>query len=150
MFTRGFVVAAAGLAIMIGASQASAQQFNQPFHFRVHNNVAAMNMAVILRDIQNGGSSSSSSSGSNGSSPGSATYNLYSSSTVGNMNEITTILEQGAQGWVNLDVGQDGSGSSQSSTTEGTQLYGGTNAIGGGDATTVVNEGNDDNNGSTE
>ena len=59
MFIRGFVVAATGLAIGLGVSQASAQQFNEPFSFRVHNNVAAMNMAVILRNVQNGGSSSS-------------------------------------------------------------------------------------------
>ena len=164
MFSKGFLVAAMGLAMILGASQASAQQFNQPFSFRVHNNVAAMNMAVILRNVQNEGSSSTtSSSGSSGSSSGTAIYNLYETTTIGNMNEITAILEQGAEGWISLgaNVTQDGSGSTQSATTEGTQIFGGANTMDGdatqnGDTnnngdTTINNNGdtvNSDNNGS--
>ena len=160
MFTRGFVVAATGLAVLLGASQASAQMFNQPFSFRVHNNVAAMNMAVILRNVENEGSLTTSSSGSSGSSSGSAIYNLYTTSTIGNMTEITTILEQGATGWVNLEdlnVSQDGAGSSQTATTDGTQIFGGANTMNGdatqdGDTnnngdTTIVNNGETENSG---
>ena len=131
MSIRGFVVAATGLAIGLGVSQASAQQFNEPFSFRVHNNVAAMNMAVILRNIQNGDSSASS-YGSGGSSGGSAIYNIYSTTSIGNMNEITAILEQGASGYINLDanISQDSSGD-QSATNDVTQIVGGSNTADG-------------------
>ncbi len=132
MSIRGFVVAATGLAIVLGVSQASAQQFNEPFSFRVHNNTAAMNMAYILKTVQDGKSSSSSSSGSSGSSSGSAIYNIYSTTSIGNMNEITAILEQGASGWIALDAGisQDSSGD-QSASNDVTQIMGGSNTAEG-------------------
>ena len=112
-----------------GPTVAQAQQFKEPFQFRVRNNSTAASLAIYLKQMQDGTSSTSSSSGSGASNIG--TLNQYSSTTIGNLTEITTILEQGAEGYVGVDTTQDGSGSSQSASSEGTQVFGGNNAIGG-------------------
>jgi hypothetical protein len=80
--------------------------------------------------MQDGTSSTSSSGGASGASS-IGTLNQYSSTTIGNLTEITTILEQGAEGYVGVDTTQDGSNSSQSASSEGTQIYGGNTAIDG-------------------
>lgn len=114
----------------VGPGAALAQQFKEPFQFRVRNNSTAASLAIYLKQMQDGTSSTSSSGGSSGASSV-GTLNQYSSTTIGNLTEITTILEQGAQGYVGVDTTQDGSNSSQSASSEGTQIYGGNTAIDG-------------------
>ena len=113
-----------------GPAAALAQQFKEPFQFRVRNNSTAASLAIYLKQMQDG-TSSTSSSGSGGSGAGSiGTLNQYSSTTIGNLTEITTILEQGAEGYVGVDTSQDSSNSSQSASSQGTQVYGGNTALG--------------------
>jgi len=115
----------------VGPTEVLAQQFKEPYQFRIRNNSTAASLAIYMKQLRDGSSSSSSaaSAGAGASYVGSLTQ--YSSTTIGNLNEITTILEQGTQGYVNIDTTQDGSGSSQSASSEGTQIFGGNNAIGG-------------------
>ena len=112
----------------IGPTAALAQQFKEPFQFRVRNNSTAASLAIYLKQMQDGTSSTSSSGGSGTGSIG--TLNQYSSTSIGNLTEITTILEQGAQGYVGVDTSQDSSNSSQSASSQGTQVYGGNTALG--------------------
>lgn len=111
-----------------GPTAALAQQFKEPFQFRVRNNSTAASLAIYLKQMQDGTSSTSSSGGSGAASIG--TLNQYSSTTIGNLTEITTILEQGAEGYVGVDTSQDSSNSSQSASSQGTQVYGGNTALG--------------------
>lgn len=111
-----------------GPAVAQAQQYKEPFQFKVRNNSTAASLAIYLKQMQDGTSSSSSSGSSGASNIG--TLNQYSSTTIGNLTEITTILEQGAEGYVGVDASQDSSSSSQSSSSQGTQVYGGNTALG--------------------
>jgi len=123
----------------IGISGAYAQQMsNDPFRFRVRNNPMAANLAIMMRQIDNESSSSSSSGSIAAGSSSVGVLNQYSSTTIGNLTDIQTILEQGSQGYVNLDTQQDGAGSSQTSGSEGTQVLGGSASFGSGDANSVT------------
>ncbi len=113
----------------VGPTAAFGQQFKEPFQFRVRNNSTAASLAIYLKQMQDGTSSTSSSGGGSGSS-NIGTLNQYSSTTIGNLTEITTILEQGAEGYVGVDTSQDSSNSSQSASSQGTQVYGGNTALG--------------------
>lgn len=114
-----------------GPSAALAQQFKDPFQFKVHNNSTAASIAIYLKQIQDGGTATTSSSTTDPSSAGLGALTQYNSTTIGNMTEITTILEQGAEGYVSTSATQDGSNSSQSASSEGTQIYGGNTTLGG-------------------
>ncbi len=114
---------------VIGPTEALAQQFKEPFQFRVRNNSTAASLAIYLKQMQDGTSSTSSSGGGSGAAS-IGTLNQYSSTTIGNLTEITTILEQGAEGYVGVDTSQDSSNSSQSASSQGTQVYGGNTALG--------------------
>lgn len=129
-----------------GPSEAFAQQFKEPFQFRVRNNSTAASLAIYLKQLQDGGSSTATTSSSTGSSAGLGALTQYNSTTIGNMTEITTILEQGAEGYVGIDTTQDGSNSSQTASSEGTQIYGGNTTIGGNidSAQSTTNNGSTD------
>lgn len=133
------LVAMTAVDAALPGSAADAQMSREPFQYRVHRNPTAANMAVIMKQVEsgalNGGGSTASAPVVSGSSSPLGAITQYNSTTIGNMSEITTILEDGAQGYVNLDTAQDGSQSSQSSSAEGTQVFGGNAAVGNGDPT---------------
>lgn len=134
------LVAMTAVDAALPGSAADAQMSRDPFQYRVHRNPTAANMAVIMKQVESGalnGGSTTTASGPvvSGSSGPQGAITQYNSTTIGNMSEITTILENGAQGYVNLDTAQDGSQSSQSSSAEGTQVFGGNTAVGNGDPT---------------
>ena len=132
---HSLIIPMAGLAAlmlfsMAPVSPADAQQMSrEPFQFRVHNNPGAMQQAIMMEQLERQAESSASSStsvvGSGASQPGIGVLNQHNSTTIGNMTEIQTLLEQGAEGYVNLNTQQDGSESSQTASTEGTQVMGG-------------------------
>jgi hypothetical protein len=114
----------AAIALWTMTPLAHAQQMgNQPFSFRVHNNPYAANLAIVMRNLQNGNGNSSSGTTASPGGAGSYVVNNYSSNTVGTLNEISQILDNGSSAYLGAKVDQGQTGA-QSSATEGHQTVG--------------------------
>lgn len=107
------ITAAFGLLTLAGEAIADPMG-REPYAFPSRSGSVAVQLQMLKK---NAGSSSTSSSGSSGSSTQYVTNYTTTSTSIGNLNEITQILDNGAQGYIGNSVGQTSSGNQGSTST---------------------------------
>lgn len=110
-------LAASGLLAVLAGEAAADPLGREPYGFPARSGSVAVQLQMLKKN-QSGSSTGSSGSGSGAVSQYVTNYNTTSTS-VGNWNEITQVLDNGAQGYIGNNAGQTSSGNQGSTSTSG-------------------------------
>ena len=110
-------LAASGLLALLAGEAAADPLGREPYGFPARSGSVAVQLQMLKKN-QSGSSGSASGSGAGAVSQYVTNYNTTSTS-VGNWNEITQVLDNGAQGYIGNSAGQTSSGNQGSTSTSG-------------------------------
>lgn len=110
------VLAVSGLLAVLAGEAAADPLGREPYGFPARSGSVAVQLQMLKKNAS--GSSASSGGGSGAVSQYVTNYNTTSTS-VGNWNEITQVLDNGAQGYIGNNAGQTSSGNQGSTSTSG-------------------------------
>lgn len=105
-----------GLLAVLAGEAAADPLGREPYGFPARSGSVAVQLQMLKK---NSGSSSSSGGGGSGAMSQYVTNYTTNSTSVGNWNEITQILDNGSQGYVGNNAGQTSSGNQGSTSTSG-------------------------------